>query len=602
MSTNKKLLEFENINQNIIKRLGVQALADRPNSGGKYGDAGMSAAQLKAWFDQLSEFLANKINTIQNTFASEDIAKYIRLTLDEYDVEHLQDLIDSITDGSFADKLLMVLPTQTDTERVSLQAAIFKTNKYLADNIEEFRAKLDDLGYGITDVGVKLVEDGGELGATAEFEDYKDGKKAVFTFYNMARAAMSAVDGVFKTPRGKAPALVTKSEGISGRTDYAEEITLELNFDFKPRLIILRATEDPSVSAKAQPMFFTEDLVFDHVGVKTEGNVKVSGSSCTLSDNGNVKIVWYRTSTGGHSIGYVDKEYYYIAIGNSTYEAPTPPNIPDTPEDDGGEEITFYIDYGFSGGEIVTHTVASGTTWSEFVPDGFGIDEGMGNSIYNPLDSVFLTKRNGRTQTADMVIEDGATYYGSPTFVSEEVNLVTFNITNYDEFLEDDSFEDSVSSGTTWREWCESTYSDDDGMYYYAIDPNGYVFYALYDVPVYRKNGVFFEHLRADDVIVSGEYFNVFSSAIPVIIENSLGDVLIQHTIVAGTTWREFAESEPDVYTAQEHISKYGEGNGADEMPNNIFIDGGALANPIYDEENGEVTADSVIEWKTYHI
>lgn len=192
MSKNKELLEFENINSNIIKKLGVQALADRPNAAGKYGNAGMSAAQLKAWFDQLAEFLANKINTIQDTFASEDIASYIRLTLDEYDVEHLQDLIDAILDGSFAEKLLMVLPTQTDSERVSLQTAIFKINKNIADQIASVRKQITDLGYGYTDADVRFIEDGGEVGADVDAVDDNGSRRLIFTFRNFGKGAIEA--------------------------------------------------------------------------------------------------------------------------------------------------------------------------------------------------------------------------------------------------------------------------------------------------------------------------------------------------------------------------------------------------------------------------
>lgn len=192
MSKNKELLEFENINSNIIKKLGVQALADRPNAAGKYGNAGMSAAQLKAWFDQLAEFLANKINTIQDTFSSGDIARYIRLTLDEYDVEHLQDLVDAVLDGSFAEKLLMVLPTQTDTERVTLQSAIFKINKNIADQIASVRKQITDLGYGYTDADVRFIEDGGEVGADVEAVDDNGSRVLIFTFRNFGKGAFEA--------------------------------------------------------------------------------------------------------------------------------------------------------------------------------------------------------------------------------------------------------------------------------------------------------------------------------------------------------------------------------------------------------------------------
>lgn len=255
----------------------------------------------------------------------------------------------------------------------------------------------------------------------------------------------------FKAPRGTATALVTKSESISGYTTYNIETTLELNFDFKPRLIILRDRKEYN----AKPLFFTEDLVFDHIGVTTNGKDK-SGNTCILSDNGNVKIMWYKTSPSGYSIGYVDKEYDYIAIGNSTYEDSTPPDAPE-----GGEDV----------------------------------------------------------------------------------ELVTFSIRGYDDYQESNA-EYSVAEGTTWSEWCDSTYSEADDMCEYIIE-NDQVYNYFTGAYVYRKNGVAFEPLRPDEVVTSGEYFNVYYSAVTFSVDE-LGinyiPITSTYTVVAGTTWREAIE------------------------------------------------------------
>lgn len=176
---------------------------------------------------------------------------------------------------------------------------------------------------------------------------------------------LSAINESFKIPRGTAPALVTKSEKVSGKVVYSTETTLELNFDFNPKLIILR--DHDKLNFDAKPLFFTEDLIFDHDGVTTDDGYPV-GNSCTFSDDGNVKIVWYTTTTAGYVVGYVDKEYDYIAMG------------PGTPQsDDSGEEtqITFTI------GEA-TYTAENGMTWYEWV-----------ESEYNTI-GLFVTSANSR--------------------------------------------------------------------------------------------------------------------------------------------------------------------------------------------------------------
>ena len=56
---------------------GVSLLADRPNQQGQYGQSGLSAAQLKAWFDKLSLLIAQKVNAIIDAFGGAEAAKYI---------------------------------------------------------------------------------------------------------------------------------------------------------------------------------------------------------------------------------------------------------------------------------------------------------------------------------------------------------------------------------------------------------------------------------------------------------------------------------------------------------------------------------------------
>ena len=134
MSTTKKL---SNITPAQIASKGVQALSNRPNSSSRYSEAGLSATQLKLWFDNLATFLAEKINEVQNVIAGEDAAKYIRLALDEYGLENLNDLVSAFKNSTFAEQMLMVydspslektVPLQTKLNNISLNLGIHQEN------------------------------------------------------------------------------------------------------------------------------------------------------------------------------------------------------------------------------------------------------------------------------------------------------------------------------------------------------------------------------------------------------------------------------------------------------------------------------------------
>lgn len=200
MSKEKKLEEFAPISEQLIAKLGVQALPDRPNASGMYGNSGKSATELKKWFDQLATTIAGKINALQSTFASEDIAKYIRIALDKYDIEHLQDLVDSFGDGTFADEVLHVYPNETAEKTVTLRNAFALVNQKIATEIDkantaiaEAKKMITDLGYGYTDSEVEYIEDGGETYVDVETVDVNGARRLIFKFYNISRGVAEIV-------------------------------------------------------------------------------------------------------------------------------------------------------------------------------------------------------------------------------------------------------------------------------------------------------------------------------------------------------------------------------------------------------------------------
>ncbi len=150
MSTTKKL---NNITAKQIAERGVQALSNKPNSSSRYGAGGLSSEQLKLWFDRLATFLAEKINEIQDVISGGEAAAYIRLLLDDYGIENLDELVTSFIDGSFAERILMVSPSATAEEKVAIQTVINSFAQTLAIQNENLLALIAG---SISDITVEV--------------------------------------------------------------------------------------------------------------------------------------------------------------------------------------------------------------------------------------------------------------------------------------------------------------------------------------------------------------------------------------------------------------------------------------------------------------
>ena len=280
---------------------------------------------------------------------------------------------------------------------------------------------------------------------------------------------------------------------VGALTNGGFRYELQITLDFSPKMVFVLGTFDTIVYA-------TED----NNKKKVEINNGLGWAGFVETSDNN-SFILYRTTNNYDTSGAV-KAYDFIAIGNSAYETPTP----DTPEDGGdtdGEDttsITFYVDYSFQGSEKESYTVTRGTTWREFVDQGvagfpFNIDDMMGGTLYEDVNGVYLNKNGGRTQTADMVIEEGAIYYGSKNYVTDDVTLVTFTISNDFGY---DPMTYTVEAGTTWEEWADASYSEVDGMYEWIVS-GGYIENNFIGGVVFTEGNVTVSPI---DVIVSGNY------------------------------------------------------------------------------------------------
>lgn len=120
------LKSLNKITNKQISEKGVQSLADRPNSTGSYGVGGLSAQQLKLYFDKLATYLASKINELISTISSDEAADYIRVQLESYseDCTNLGALVTAFTSGVFADKIMKAYPNAGATALKTIQEII----------------------------------------------------------------------------------------------------------------------------------------------------------------------------------------------------------------------------------------------------------------------------------------------------------------------------------------------------------------------------------------------------------------------------------------------------------------------------------------------
>lgn len=194
-----------NITNEQIKEKGVQALADRPNAASQYGQGGLTAAQLKLWFDKLATFLAGKINEIQNVISGDEAGEYIRLKLDAYGVDNLDALVAAFLSGDFAKDILKVYPSISATQSVALQTLLNNTALTISQHAEKLDAldngKLDKITTAHTYRRAYIITAEGAQSVIIVSESPAEGRVPVYTTEGRLNAADPVVDGQAATKR-----------------------------------------------------------------------------------------------------------------------------------------------------------------------------------------------------------------------------------------------------------------------------------------------------------------------------------------------------------------------------------------------------------------
>jgi hypothetical protein len=244
-----------------IAEKGVQALADRPNLSAQYGASGLSAKQLKLWFDNLATFLAERINEISGTISSNEAANYIRVCLDDYDIDNLGTLIQSFTNGEFAKKILQVYPSVAATKTEALQTTINNFAKIISD----FKAILES---GLAEATISEIRHIGwddEEGKKYEFV-FKDGRTLPITAPKGDSGVTIPADGFFS--------LAVDANGDLWAYFSAEGTTYDFEYNEETGALHLLQTVDYEVTGEGtiiEPTYSKREM--DSILDKTVGDI-----------------------------------------------------------------------------------------------------------------------------------------------------------------------------------------------------------------------------------------------------------------------------------------------------------------------------------------
>lgn len=147
--SNKKT--FEKITEQEIAANGIQALANRPNKSSQYGQSGLSATELKKWFDNLASLIARKVNGIANALERKDAPNYIAMPEEWKGYESLGDVLSAMLDGTLIeDKLKIKISealAQNDLEfndTVTLQLCLEKLFSELFNKFDDLEDDIED--------------------------------------------------------------------------------------------------------------------------------------------------------------------------------------------------------------------------------------------------------------------------------------------------------------------------------------------------------------------------------------------------------------------------------------------------------------------------
>lgn len=142
-----ELQKLRPISKAELSAKGVSALSDRPNTRNQYGVGGLSPQELKAWFDKLGVFLADKINELQRTISEEGAADHIKIDTEQSDMQTLGDLVRAVYDGRLAAYALYVYVAGYGEG--TLAQVLTSLHRYTRENREDIDTLFEKAGFSV---------------------------------------------------------------------------------------------------------------------------------------------------------------------------------------------------------------------------------------------------------------------------------------------------------------------------------------------------------------------------------------------------------------------------------------------------------------------
>lgn len=114
----------------------VSRLSDRPNQPSAYGAGGLSAKDLKAWFDKSATLLKDKLNELLRSIKEGKMSDELEIPLG--DITSLSELCEAVTSGDLAN--IFSVPGETTGELVTLAATLARIYELLSENQKSVQA------------------------------------------------------------------------------------------------------------------------------------------------------------------------------------------------------------------------------------------------------------------------------------------------------------------------------------------------------------------------------------------------------------------------------------------------------------------------------
>ena len=253
---------------------GVSALSDRPNTRKQYGVGGLTAQELKAWFDKLSVFLAEKINEIHDTISEDGASDYIKIDTDDANIATLGDLVRAIYSGYLSERALYV--TVPGAAEGTLVQVLRYLNGKISLNAENINTLMSNAG-----VRISLVTSGNTV--TVRLTN-STGKVLAFITLDLTATTDRIADGAVTMPKIAEKSLSTDAfadQSVSTRTIQPKAVTEDkLSAELLLKLASLAGgalsgvSFDPSTNritvTNAAGQSFSAELVFDSSSIDAD--------------------------------------------------------------------------------------------------------------------------------------------------------------------------------------------------------------------------------------------------------------------------------------------------------------------------------------------